>query len=115
MAEGQQEFPLHTTRFEITHRILLALLSQGKLNKYGIIVFAQMENNPFAKQKRYKREAMIFIYFCGSLRQDPKVKLNEQRASRSFTCTPLSLKPRTLLEVPVSQNGLISESTSTRQ
>jgi hypothetical protein len=29
-----------------------------------------------------------------------------QRASRSFTCTPLGLKPRTHLEVPVSRNGL---------
>jgi hypothetical protein len=38
-----------------------------------------------------------------------KVKLNQaqwQRASSSFPCTPLGLKPRTFLEVSVSQNGL---------
>jgi hypothetical protein len=54
MAEGQQEFPLHTTRFEITHRILLALLSQGKLNKYGIFFFAQMETIHLQSRKGTK-------------------------------------------------------------
>jgi hypothetical protein len=38
LVEGQQELPLYTTRFEITQPIPLALLSQGKLNKYGIFV-----------------------------------------------------------------------------
>jgi len=39
MAEGQQQFPLHTTGFEITHQILLALSGQVKPIKHGISVF----------------------------------------------------------------------------
>jgi hypothetical protein len=55
MAEGQQQFPLHTTRFEITHRILLALSGQVKPNKNRISVFCTNGKQSIAKQKRYKR------------------------------------------------------------
>jgi hypothetical protein len=68
-----------------------------------------MENNPLQSRKGTKDRPRFLFIFVESLRQRPKVKLNQaqwQRASSSFTCTPLGLKPITFLEVTVSQNGL---------
>jgi len=55
MAEGQQQFPLHTTRFELTQPILPASLGQVKPHKHGISVFCTNGKQSIAKQKRYKR------------------------------------------------------------
>jgi len=56
MVEGHQQFTLHTTRFDITQPILLALLRQVKLNNMGFLCFffAQMENNPLQSRKGTK-------------------------------------------------------------
>jgi hypothetical protein len=56
MAEGQQQFTLHTTRFDITQPILLALLRQVKLNNMGFLFFFGTNGKQsIAKQKRYER------------------------------------------------------------
>jgi hypothetical protein len=75
-AEGQQQFPLHTTGFEITQRILLALLGQVKPNNTGFLFFAQMENNPLESRKGTKDRPSFSFIFVESLPQVPKVKLN---------------------------------------
>ncbi len=56
MVEGHQQFTLHTTRFDITQPILLALLRRVKLNNMGFLFFfCTNGKQSIAKQKRYER------------------------------------------------------------
>jgi hypothetical protein len=64
-----------------------------------------MENNPLEAEK-VQKIGHHFHFFCGKPSARPQSQAQWQRASRSFICTPLGLKPRAFLEVSVSQNGL---------
>ncbi len=71
-AEGQQQFPLHTTGFEITHRILLALSGQVKPNKHRISVFCTNGKQSIGSRKGTKDRPSFSFFWWKAFRKTPK-------------------------------------------
>jgi hypothetical protein len=71
-AEGQQQFPLHTTGFEITHRILLALSGQVKPNKHRISVFCTNGKQSIGSRKGTKDRPSFSFFLWKAFRKAPK-------------------------------------------